>query len=101
VQFVLQKSLISRLIHDEQDPLQWRAVKQLLQLPEASLITWREAAEVHQHDVAISSQATHGHLPGILTTEELVDPLAAIGIGVQVPLAQALTHIRLALDELA
>lgn len=78
-----------------QEPL----TRQLAQLKTAAAVGGREASKVEEHDVAAIEQGPEQRLPRIIAAEELVDAIAAIGIGRIVDPGEVSTEVRRAGNE--
>src|SRR5262249_61458550 len=84
----------------QHDPAEGHAVDQLCELEDATLVSPREAAQIHQRGVAHRREAGDGEAPGVVVAEELVDPVAPVRIGAQVELAYPALEILSADHEL-
>ena len=83
----------------EDDARQVDPVDQLFQLVETALVSFGKAAQIHENDVALISQALHGHAPGILVAEKFRDAISPVRVRLAVHCIDALFQVLLIFHE--
>ena len=87
-------------VHHEQRALEPPVLGELAQLVQAAAVRVREAAQVHQDDLASQQQRLERSLPGVVVAQELVDAEAAVRVARFVEVGQPSLQVRLVAHEL-
>jgi hypothetical protein len=93
VQRPSQQRLVGGLVHQEHYPAQRHLIDQRTKFEDGALSSGCESAQVHDHQITLRHQPSHGLLPGIDAAEEFVDAIAAIRIGPIVEIFKASVEI--------
>ena len=83
-----QESEIRCLVDHEDDAVERHHVEKLVDLEHTALVLRLEAAQIHQHRIAVARQPRQHHLPAIVVAEEIVHAVTAIEIAALLCLRQ-------------